>query len=294
MLICADCRVELDAGTNCSMCKWKVDMVENFPIFLSSRDKSDPNFMSYRENYDVICKDDLLESIQDDGYLKQQTAKLFSYLPVQLGENICEIGLGKGYLFDKLLSLKDKNISGVDISIGYLKKYQKLLSERIKIYICNAENLPFIGMFDTIIAADIIEHVFNVGDFLYSVNKALTPKGNFIVRAPYNEDITMYSRLQGCQYNFVHLRNFNKQSIQSVLVGAGFKIKQFYFDGFNPDDKFRRAWLKEIPYFNRRFDEYLDLHYPDRDKFNTVSNFWGNLFLRPLEMTVVCEKVRDL
>lgn len=293
MMICPDCNNELVINTGkCNFCSWALDIEDNIPIYLSNHDKRDVMFNRYLDNYDDISVDDLDTSIQNIKYLESQNEKLFTYLPPLQGLKVCEIGVGKGALLELILKENPAKLVGVDVSRPYLKTIKSKFEANLELILANAENIPFANEFDVIIAADIIEHVFNVGDFLTSVNRALKLNGHFIVKTPHNEDINGYSKLRGCKYNFVHLRNFNKRTLTTVLNGAGFDVKKIIFDGFYPDRL--RAFIQKNTYLNNKCIKYLNKKFEDVNDVNRIKNYLGNALMNPMEITAVTTKRVDL
>lgn len=291
MHICPDCYQALK-DTECSNCTWTLEHLEGIPVYFSSKDKADPTFKRYLNNYDQISIDDLQESIQDEMYLNNQNDKFFSYFPDTQDLSVCEVGVGKGLLLNHLSKTKPKKLVGIDISLPYLTSIKSRHGSHVEMVVANAENIPYENEFDIIIASDIIEHVFNVGDFLTSVNRALKPNGRFIVKVPYNEDINGYSIMRGCKYDFVHLRNFNKQTLTTVLKGAGFKVNTIIYDGFYPARK--RSYIKNISFLNTLFDQFVERKFDGIYDVNRINNFLGNLLMNPVEITAIVSKSREL
>lgn len=293
MYICPECHHKMETlTTKCMGCDWTLSYKDNIPIYLSTKDRNDAFFNDYLENYKEISMDDIEKSIQDEKYLTSQNKKLFSYLPKLSGLSVCEIGIGKGILLEQILTEKPAKLVGIDISLPYLKQINSKYDNKVILEVANAENIPYINEFDVIIAADIIEHVINVGDFLTSVNRALKPNGTFVVKTPYNEDINHYSKLRGCPYNFVHLRNFSKQTLNTILTGAGFEVKKNIFDGFEPTRV--RGYIKKFSLTQKLFNKYLTLNYETFYDVNTISNFLGNLLMSPIEITAISVKNTDI
>jgi SAM-dependent methyltransferase len=98
----------------------------------------------------------------------------------------------------------------------------------------NAEALPFAEHFDVIVATDVLEHVLNVGSFLYSLNRALRSGGRLYVRVPYRENLLSYSPHLGCPYRFVHLRTYDRPLLRQALEEAGFVVERLWHDGYLP------------------------------------------------------------
>ena len=145
---------------------------------------------------------------------------------------MCDVGIGKGILFEKLRRGGVASLVGVDVSAPYLLRFAGL--EDVRIVLANAENLPFRDSFDLVIATDIAEHVLNVGDLMISVREALAPGGRFVVRVPYKDNMLQYARLNGCDYDMVHLRNFAEDNLKHLLTQSGFVVEHLHYDGFNP------------------------------------------------------------
>lgn len=246
----------------CEHCGWTVQFAEDVPVLFSSAEQSSSTFREYLENYDEIAANDLQESIQPMGYLQAQARDVFSYLPPLSGLRVCEVGVGRGMLFDKILAAKPLSLTGVDVSIAYLRPYVSRGGNpdapALKVALATAESLPFADEFDLVIASEILEHVLNVGDCLVSLRRSLAQGGRVVVRVPYKEDLRQYARQNGCPYEFVHLRNFTRGSLLSMMKTAGFRLRKLYYDGQYAGRR-RRATLLLHPllrsYFKRAFDD---------------------------------------
>lgn len=287
-LICPECRSpQQKAPSNtCGQCQLPFEDLEGIRIILSRKDLTSDLFKDFKSNYDKISEDDLTQSIQDENYLSGQTNKLFSYLPQTKEQSICEIGVGQGHLLKKLAKLSPKRLVGVDIAPAYLRK---LLSEGLEFepFLANAENLPFKNAFDLVVAADVLEHVLNAGNFLHSIHRSMKPNGTLVIRVPYLEDYSVYSSFKGCPYDFVHLRNFSTQTLKILIEGAGFKVRKFHYDGFLLH-RFRGCAPWFLP--ARLLRKIIYLIYGDSDRLNAIPNWLGNLLMHPAEITAVCTR----
>lgn len=290
MRLCPDCSIMANDQT-CSECGWELDLVGGLPVWLSTADKNSHMFQDYLNNYESIGSDDLIESIQHPDYLTLQTDYLYSYLGDVHDLNVCEVGVGKGHLMERLHKAPVGHYTGIDICSAYLQTLN--VTETTTLVIANAENIPYKNEFDLLIAADILEHVFSVGDFLYSANRALKMDGKFAVKVPYLEDINLYSQKRGCKYDYVHLRSFSKEVLKINLEGAGFEVVSFHYDGY---------WLSRLrkPFQNSRIFNFLKQKYMERYTITNdfipyeISQFIGRLFMRPTEITAICKKINDL
>lgn len=264
-------------------------MRDEIPVFLSSNDLSSPDFNSYLVNYDKIAADDLSTSIQDPYYLQLQNKKFRSYVGTVNGMDICEVGVGQGHLMRELLIDTPKSAVGVDISTEYLQNLKAI--DGLELIVANAENLPFREQFDMLVAADVLEHVLNPGDFLVSVNRALRSGGRFVVKVPYRENLVQYSKRLGCPYNFVHLRSFDCPTLHELLEYAGFEVEKTYYDGFLPIRV--RKFISKRKHLKERFDRWVK-SLDNQFQVGETNPLVARMLMRPLEITVVATRRRAL
>jgi SAM-dependent methyltransferase len=295
MLICPECAQPLSESVHveCPKCGWHVAYREGIPVYLSQRELADPVVQQYFDNYDRIAADDVVKSIQDERYLHYQALNLAERVRDVDGREVCDVGCGKGFLARALLSRNPTRLTVVDIAVTYLRGLAP--EPRLHPVIANAENLPFRGTFDVIVTTDVMEHVLNVGSFLYSVNRALKPNGRAYVRVPFRENLLGYSPFLGCPYRFVHLRSFNRGILRTYFREAGFAIERFHYDGFAFDVP-RAVWSagrarrRLFAAFARLAKRGLgDPFAITRSRHPAV-----RVFLRPIEITTVARKVREL
>lgn len=293
MLLCPNCRVELETQENCGKCEWSLKLIDGLKNFLKP---NIPTFIKdYIENYDQIATDDLDKSIQPINALESHAKSMLDDLNLSPDLTCCDIGGGQGFLAKALRDKGVKDITLIDIAIPYLKT----LDNDFKCIIADAENLPYENEFDLIFATDILEHVINMGSFLYCVNKALKPKGKFLVRAPVNENLMSYSPLLGCKYDFVHLRTFNKTLFKQTIENAGFKVSKISFSYY---------WIfapKEYIANNKILNFAFSIIAKVAPKIFKIENnyFEDNTFmrkifckilLRPFCITAIAEKKNEL
>lgn len=231
MIICPECSNDLAEPRLdlCPSCGWKSSAKGGIKTFFRSSDLTDPTLVSYFENYDELAETDLKVPIVDESFVRNLAQNVVGKLGDVSGLSVGDVGSGKGFAA-RMLASRGAHVSAIDISAAYLQAMRAV--KDLKPFLANAENLPFRNHFDVIVSTDVMEHVLNLGSFLYSVNRALKQRGRFIVRVPYREDLLTYSPHFGCPYRFVHLRTFNRGSLTDCLIQSGFKIKSIRLDGF--------------------------------------------------------------
>jgi 2-polyprenyl-3-methyl-5-hydroxy-6-metoxy-1,4-benzoquinol methylase len=289
MVLCPDCMTALPELARCPSCGWQPEFRDGVPILLSRADRDSQAFAAYAENYDRIAEDDLSQSIQPVRYLEVQADTLCSYLGNLAGLDVCELGVGRGLVLDRLLASDAKTVTGVDVSLPYLTRYVGAASEsgeRLRLAVANAELLPYAEAFDLVVASEILEHVLNAGDFLISLHRSLRRGARTLVRVPYKEDLRQYARQNGCEYQFVHLRTFTRDSLESMMRDAGFKPVRVYFDG-QFGARLRRPMRSLYPLLRPYLQRLLD---PEGMPRRPLRGVVPQLLFRPVTLTGIFER----
>ena len=287
-LLCPECRqaeVALDALA-CARCGWRGEEVDGIPVALSARDRESGLFSRYLSNYDEIAADDLEDDIQEEGLQQFFNRRLLEYLGPVAGMRVCDVGLGKGIVFEALRAAGAASLVGVDIAKPYLDRFAGF--DGAQVVLANAENLPFRDAFDVVIATDILEHVVNVGDFMLSVRDSLVPRGRLLVRVPYKDDMLQYARLNGCKYEMVHLRNFAGDNLTDLLRRTGFVVEQLQYDGFYASRA--RPWLGHTRLGRRLLHEFSERIVGGRRQLEQLDGRFGRILMDPLVITAVVHR----
>ena len=282
MLICPDCHGQLQALGDCSRCGWRNELIGGVPNLLSTTDRSSSTFNAYLANYARIAEDDLESSIQPLEHLEAQARSLFSYLGPVKGLRVCEVGVGQGMLFERLLAAEADAVTGIDISMAYLHRY----ASTGRVLLANAENLPYREEFDLLVMSEILEHVLNLGDVLISTHRSLVVGGRVAVRVPYKEDLRQYARQWNCRYQFVHLRTFTRDSLLSLMGQAGFELRSLVYDGCY--DFRMRPWARRLTPFLR---PYLGHVYAGELPAKAIHSLTARLLFEPVTLTAIFEKI---
>jgi SAM-dependent methyltransferase len=237
----------------------------------------------------LLAVKNLESSNIDRRFLRNQARNLTKYVGAFEGRLVCDVGIGQGFLCDEVLRLGAKHVTAVDVSHSYLKRFAG--SSQVTPYLANAENLPFKEHFDILVSTDVMEHVLNVGSFLYCVNRALKRGGVAAIRVPYREPLLHYSPHMGYPYAFGHLRSFNKDILRIYMEQAGFSIQSFHLDGFSPgspqpflynSDRRKAFYHKLLRVMNRFLEDPSDA--------TLWNEHLARLIMRPAELVVIAKK----
>jgi SAM-dependent methyltransferase len=293
MLVCPTCSAGLSASLVCSACGWHGQYRDGLPVLLRETDLGDEITRSYTENYDGIARDDLDAKVMDDRYIENLATNFCQAVELAPGAEVCDVGAGKGYLVRKLLARGAGAVTAVDISLPYLVRL--IGQPGVSPVMANAESLPFVEHFDVLVATDILEHVLNVGSFLYCANRSLRAGGRLYVRVPYRENLLSYSPHFGCPYRFVHLRTYDRPLLRQALEEAGFAVERFWVDGYMPGMT-RPIW--EHGRLRRKLYRWCEksLRRRGRHPADTTLRPHGmrRIFLRPTVIVAAARKVQRL
>ncbi len=293
MLVCPVCAIGLGAQLSCSGCGWQGLYRDGLPVLLDDADLVDDVARCYTDNYDRIARDDLDAKVLDERYIENLAANLCQSIELKPGDEVGDIGSGKGSLVRKLLQRGAASVTAVDISLPYLARM--VGQPRIVPIRANAERLPFADHFDVLVATDVLEHVLNVGAFLYSANRALRSGGRLYLRVPFRENLLQYAPQAGCPYRFVHLRTYDRPLLRQALEEAGFVVEGLWLDGLVrgvPRPVWRRGWLRSKLY--SWFEDRL--HRSGRNPGDVTLHPHGlrRLFLQPTVVIAAARKVKSL
>jgi 2-polyprenyl-3-methyl-5-hydroxy-6-metoxy-1,4-benzoquinol methylase len=290
--LCPECREgEVDAGSStCRSCGWQARRQNGILDLVAARDEASDLFSAYARLYDQIATNDLDAPIQGDALLDLEARRLVEDLGPLTGKAVCDIGVGRGLIFKRLLAEHPDRLVGIDLARVYLDRLRLDGSEdtTISLIRANAENLPFRDEFDVIVASDVMEHVLNVADFLESMVDALKPGGRLLVKVPYRENISQYGRSSGCPYPMVHLRTFDRALLRQTLKDAGLAVERIRYSGF-----YSERWqppLLHLPRTGALLGRLIDLRYGKNPGPNRMNPRIARLLMRPVVISALAAK----
>ena len=295
MLICANCsssNFNLDTH-HCPECSWTRIDDEGIYNYLTDHDRKSSLVETYVYNYEELAIKNLEISNIDRRFLKNQAINLVRYISPVKGLDVCDVGIGQGFLCDELIQADVNSVAAVDVSKSYLQRF--IGHSKVTPYLANAEFLPFKNEFDLLVSTDVMEHVINVGSFLYCVNRALKKNGIAAIRVPYREGILGYSPHMGYGHSFGHLRSFNKDLINIYMKQAGFQVKSFHLDGYStgtPQSYLYSSTRRKI--FYHKLLNFMNRYLQHPADATLLNSYFARLLMKPAELVVVAIKQTDI
>lgn len=155
----------------------------------------------------------------------------------------------------------EAEILGLDLNEAAVSHFN---ARGYRVVRADAEQLPYRGEFDTVVAGELIEHLANPGLFLEGCSRALRPKGRLILSTPNAFGLMfslMYAKNFDRAFNREHSMWFCPQTLCQILSRHGFSRVDFHFaDDLRPEivsstfyRSFARAWRVVRPVFPRRY-----------------------------------------
>lgn len=289
MPLCPECRqgpIGFDEP-ECGECGRRTPAADGILDLVSEQDRASALFTAYAELYDQIAHDDLASPIQGDELLDLEAQRLVESLGPLAGRAVCDIGVGRGLIFNRLLAAGPRLLVGVDLARAYLERLGPS-DPRVKLVQANAETLPFHEEFDVIVPSDVMEHVFNAADFLGGAVDALKPGGLLLVKVPYRENISQYRRTDGCPYPMVHLRTFDRTPLLQALEDAGLSVESVGYSGF-----YTSRWHPRLARLRRTawvLGRLIELRYGTDPGPNRMDPRLARLLMRPVVISVLARK----
>jgi SAM-dependent methyltransferase len=144
----------------------------------------------YRKEHELKLKE-LVTAPMSNLYLMRTVELVLSNLNMSKDDSIFEIGIGSGFE-TYILSKRSKDVVGIDISERLIKFLNKRLQlDNTKFYVTDATKEPpgeFMGVFDTCICLDVLEHVEDPENFLNFIQKILKWGGYLGMTFPINKE----------------------------------------------------------------------------------------------------------
>jgi SAM-dependent methyltransferase len=184
------------------------------------------------------------------------------------GLRVLEVGPGEGGL-TRLLADRGHRVTAVDLARGWLPA---LPTERMSgAALAEMTRLPFAAAsFDAVVAAEVIEHIADLGSALAEAARVLTPGGRLVVTVPYRETLQMVT-CPDCGGRFErngHVRTFDEAGLETALRGAGLEPEAPFVGPtrFSREILRRAPWAPLLPF----------LHLLDRLSYRSqrVSDTW--------------------
>jgi len=143
---------------------------------------------------------------------------------------VLDMACGAGF-GSQILASASKKVVGIDLDSDVISVAKTTFAtDSVEFMQCDALNLPFMNVFDVVVAFEIIEHI-SPNDFLKEVHKALKPNGLLCLSTPQNS-------LGRIPATSDHIREYSLSDLLAIVQKyfdlekvIGIKQGCIYFDG---------------------------------------------------------------
>ena len=172
---------------------------------------------------------------EESAAAKEELRRLHQTITNHIPKNaklILDVGCGNGWAAKSLLA-KRKTVVSMDIALkNPLKVLNENQNQNHAAIVADAYYLPFKkNCFDTIIASEIMEHVYDPKLFITKLLDVLKPGGKLIITTPYDEKIEYFLCVH-CNRptpKSAHLHTFSERNIGDFIPDdkADYKTEKF-------------------------------------------------------------------
>ncbi|MBF0176048.1 MAG: class I SAM-dependent methyltransferase [Magnetococcales bacterium] len=151
-------------------------------------------------------------------------------------KSVLDVGCGAGLLGKKLKERGVSRVTGIELNPEAAQLATRHLDA---VYTGDAASIPLDfapGEFDTIIFADVLEHLVNPGGLLVRLRPYLAPHGVIVTSIPNVRYFGMLHHLVEGHWTYAdsgildrtHLRFFTIREMVNMLTAAGFRLTDVY------------------------------------------------------------------
>jgi SAM-dependent methyltransferase len=158
---------------------------------------------------------------EENYWFRRHEAAYEFALPLVAGRSVLEIGSGEGYGTD-LLATAAAHVVGIDYdeltAVHAGRRYRRPRFVR-----ANLAALPVrSSSIDVVVSLQVIEHVWNHGQFVRECLRVLRPGGLMFVTTP---NRLTFSPGRDVPINLFHTREFTAAELDDLLTGNGFTVE---------------------------------------------------------------------
>lgn len=190
----------------------------------------------------------------DERYLREERGRRKSFERVldrigrfQKSGKMIEVGSGPGFFLDVAVG-RGWEIEGIEPSAEWARFARERFAARVHEAGFEKLNEFPAGIFDAVVALDVIEHLENPREFLRACRRALKPGGALALTTPRND--SMLAKILGRRWYAIvpdHLAYFSRQGVETAAAAAGFQITARYH--FVRYFSLGYIWYRLKPYF---------------------------------------------
>lgn len=191
--------------------------------------------------------------------LTGQTAPVHVMHLVGLSKRVLEIGCGPGSITKILAQQGQCRVTGLELDPEAIKKVAPYCETIMQADLNSAEwprLLDGVERFDVVVAADVLEHLYDPWVTLKHMISFINPNGYLVVSLPHVGHAAVVSCLINSDFEYrdwglldsTHIRFFGLKNIETLFAQAGLKIVEVKYVIKPPEEtEFAAGWSKLSP-----------------------------------------------
>jgi 2-polyprenyl-3-methyl-5-hydroxy-6-metoxy-1,4-benzoquinol methylase len=202
---------------------------------------------------------DIFKDYEYEVDLKSDAAAAAVIRFVSPGSKVLEIGAGSGAIARHIVSTKKCKVTAVEINPASVKKLRKICESVHSLDLNNAtwsDAFSKTDRFDYVIAADVLEHLYDPWTVLRNMKTLLRETGRVILSLPHAGHSAVVANFYCGDIEYgewglldkTHIRFFGMRNIEALYESAGLAIVRCHFVVRKPEHtEFAKRW-KALPY----------------------------------------------
>ncbi len=150
------------------------------------------------------------------------------------GKRVLEVGAGSGAI-TKHLAKRNDEVVAIEINPKSIEKLRRYVSKVYSVDLNDAnwaDDLSASGKFDVVVAADVLEHLYDPWQAIRNMKKLLTEDGSIVTSLPHAGHCSVMGCLMQGDFEYrewglldkTHIRFFGLHNIQTLYQGVGLAI----------------------------------------------------------------------
>ena len=178
-----------------------------------------------------------------------------------VGENkqVMEVGAGPGSITKLLTFVSNCRVTALEIDSEAIKKLEPICECAYQVDLNDKswhETVNIDKLFDVVVAADVLEHVYEPLNVLKDMKSFLNDTGYLVISIPHVGHSVIHACLLEEDFEYsdfglldrTHIRFFGIKNIQKLFEDAGLKIVHAEFVVRNPEHtEFAKRWSRVSP-----------------------------------------------
>ncbi len=187
---------------------------------------------------------------------ESRTAGAFVVEFVGAGRRVLEVGCGPGSITRVLATARQCRVTGIELDPDAIEKVSPFCEAVIRADL-NSPDWPGLvadrAPFDVVVAADVLEHLYDPWETLGRMARLLGPQGFLVISLPHVCHAAVASCLIDGDFQYrdwglldrTHIRFFGLANMQTLFVRAGLKIVDYRFVIKPPEEtEFAASWAR--------------------------------------------------